>query len=146
MLCSGLEQMDVPNNQPTPKSVYFKCMLVQQFEEKQRVLRMARFEKCAAKGRCVCTVRDFSNGGIPVELIEMILLFVGEERLFILSMVCRTWRAIISSWRMRGRRNVRLRTPMRIVLSTVRLAEWAYANHMQLTAYTSKVAASGGHL
>jgi len=44
------------------------------------------------------------NVHIPGELLEMILLAAGEDWHFVFSMVCRRWRAVLSSWRSRGKR------------------------------------------
>ena len=86
------------------------------------------------------------NVHIPAELLEMILLAAGEDWHFVFSMVCRRWRAVLSSWRSRGTRCSKLRTPYVVGLHTVQLAAWARDNGLPLTALTCAYAAKNGRL
>jgi hypothetical protein len=90
------------------------------------------------------------NVHIPAELLEMILLAAGEDWHFVFSMVCRRWRDVLSSWRSRGKRCSKLRTPRAVGLHTFHLAVWSRDNGLPMTAFTYtawyKVAAENGRL
>ena len=86
------------------------------------------------------------NANIPTELMEMILLAAGLDWQFVMSMVCRRWRDILSAWRSRGKRNAKLKTPFAVAVYTIPLAMWAHENGMLFTARTCEAAAHYGRL
>ena len=86
------------------------------------------------------------NVHVATELLEMMLLAAGEDWYFILSMVCRRWWEILSSWRTRGNRCLKLRTPYAVGLHSVALAIWSRDNGMPLAGRTFALAASYGRI
>jgi hypothetical protein len=81
----------------------------------------------------------------PVELIETILVFVGDDSHFPSMMVCRKWFWILREWRLRNKRTLILKTPYYIGLQTPTMYEWAIVNNYILAIHKeSEIAGKHG--
>lgn len=61
---------------------------------------------------------------LPVELLEMILLFCGKDWFFVMSMVCKKWNGIIARWRHFNDSNKKMITPSHVIVDSQKLCEW----------------------